>query len=161
MDTGKNFEMEVRRSLKEANCFWFRIQDTNDVSRFVKKAIAEKQPGDFMSVFKGTPVLIECKTSRRHTAFPLFYGKTRSIPIHQVEAAQNIERHGGRAYFLIRKDVSRNKEAWAVTWKQVYKMYKTKSKSRAWEWFEENAIGLERLKNPVRWDIKKLFDKKL
>ena len=46
--TGKNFETEIRRSLKDkrTQCFWFRIQDTNDVSRFVKQAIAEKQPGD-------------------------------------------------------------------------------------------------------------------
>ena len=48
-----------------------------------------------------------------------------------------------------------------TSWKQVYKMYKTKSKSRKWEWFEENGITLERLKNPVRWNIKELFDKKL
>ena len=41
--TGKNFETEIRRSLKDkrTKCFWFRIQDTNDVSRFVKQAIAE------------------------------------------------------------------------------------------------------------------------
>ena len=43
----KNFEAEVRASLKKVKCFWFRIQDTNDVSRFVRKAVAEKQPADF------------------------------------------------------------------------------------------------------------------
>ncbi len=41
MDTGKGFENEIRQSLKKVKCFWFRIQDTNDVSRFVDKAIAE------------------------------------------------------------------------------------------------------------------------
>ena len=35
--TGKNFEWEIRKSLDDAGCWWFRIQDTNDVSRFVKK----------------------------------------------------------------------------------------------------------------------------
>jgi hypothetical protein len=47
-NTGKNFENEIRRSLKACDCWWFRIQDTNDVSRFVKQAVAEKQPADFM-----------------------------------------------------------------------------------------------------------------
>ena len=51
-NTGKNFENEIRRSLKGAKCFWFRIQDTNDVSRYVKKAVAEKQPGDFFAVYR-------------------------------------------------------------------------------------------------------------
>ena len=35
-NTGKNFENEVRRSLKAGKQFWFRIQDTNDVSKFVE-----------------------------------------------------------------------------------------------------------------------------
>ena len=48
--TGKNFEWEIRKSLDSAKWWWFRIQDTNDVSRFVKQAIAEKQPGDFFAV---------------------------------------------------------------------------------------------------------------
>ena len=43
-NTGKNFENEISRSLKSGGQFWFRIQDTNDVSRFVKQAVAEKQP---------------------------------------------------------------------------------------------------------------------
>ena len=38
-NTGKNFENEIRKSLKGADCWWFRIQDTNDVSKFVKQAI--------------------------------------------------------------------------------------------------------------------------
>ena len=57
-NTGKNFENEIRRSLKKGGQFWFRIQDTNDVSRFVNKAVAEKQPGDFMAVYRGRAVLI-------------------------------------------------------------------------------------------------------
>ena len=104
MDTGKNFEGEVRASLKKVKCFWFRIQDTNDVSRFVRKAVAEKQPADFMAVFKGTAVLIECKTTKRTKSFPLFYGRSRSIPQHQIDYALENEKNGGRSFFLIRKD---------------------------------------------------------
>ena len=47
MDSGKNFEGEVRASLKKARCFWFRIQDTNDVSRFVNKGSRRKATSRF------------------------------------------------------------------------------------------------------------------
>ena len=96
VDSGKNFEGEVRASLKKVRCFWFRIQDTNDVSRFVNKAVAEKQPADFMAVYKGTPILIECKTTKRSKSFPLWYGKSRSIPQHQIDYGLEIEKNGGR-----------------------------------------------------------------
>tara|TARA_R100001530_G_C4304045_1_gene151240 strand:- start:632 stop:1141 length:510 start_codon:yes stop_codon:yes gene_type:complete len=161
LDTGKNFESEVRKSLKVSNCFWFRIQDTNDVSRFVKQAISEKQPGDFFAVYKGTPFLLECKTSQRQTSFPIFYGKTKSIPDHQVEGAKEVEKHGGKAFFLIRRDEKRNKRTWALTWKQVYQMYKTKSKSVSWDWIIKKGIEVQRLSSPVRWDMEELFNKTL
>lgn len=94
-NTGKNFEAEIRRSLKGMKCFWFRIQDTNDISKFVKMAVAEKQPGDFMSIYRSRAYLMECKTTRNLTAFPLYYGPTRSIPAHQITAGQVLERNGG------------------------------------------------------------------
>ena len=90
-NTGKNFENEIRRSLKACDCWWFRIQDTNDVSRFVKQAVAEKQPADFMAVCRSRPVLLECKTTRNLTSFPLYYGATRSIPSHQIKLARQAQ----------------------------------------------------------------------
>ena len=100
-DTGKNFENEIRRSLKACDCWWFRIQDTNDVSRFVKQAVAEKQPADFMAVYRSRPVLLECKTTRNLTSFPLYYGATRSIPSHQIKLARQAQQHGALAFILI------------------------------------------------------------
>ena len=71
-DTGKNFENEIRRSLVASkHIWWFRIQDTNDINRFVKIAVAEKQPADFFSVYRGKPIMIEAKTSRNLTSFPM------------------------------------------------------------------------------------------
>jgi len=93
-NTGKNFENEIRKSLNGADCWYFRIQDTNDVSRFVKQAIAEKQPADFLAVYRMRPVLIECKTTRNLTSFPLYYGSNRSIPTHQVKMALKAQQHG-------------------------------------------------------------------
>ena len=72
-DTGKNFESEIRRSLKGAkHIWWFRIQDTNDINRFVKIAVAEKQPADFFTVYRGRPIMLEAKTSRSLVSFPLY-----------------------------------------------------------------------------------------
>ena len=73
-DTGKNFEAEIRRSLRSSkHIWWFRIQDTNDINRFVKVAVAEKQPADFFTVYRSRPIMIEAKTSRNLTSFPLYY----------------------------------------------------------------------------------------
>ena len=84
-DTGKNFENEIRRSLKSSkHIWWFRIQDTNDINRFVKQAVAEKQPADFFTVYRGRPIMLEAKTSRNLTSFPLYYGSGRSIATHQI-----------------------------------------------------------------------------
>tara|TARA_E500000305_G_scaffold67050_1_gene53377 strand:+ start:1363 stop:1866 length:504 start_codon:yes stop_codon:yes gene_type:complete len=164
MDTGKKFENEIRQSLKKVKCFWFRIQDTNDVSRFVDRAIAEKQPADFMAVYKGTPILIECKTTRRKISFPLYYGKSASIPRHQIDYALENEKNGGRSFFLLRKDEARKKRVWAVTPQGVDKMYKKATKkSIKWEDIENSkeSVELERIPNPVRWDLRKLWEQVL
>jgi len=164
MDSGKNFEGEVRASLKKVRCFWFRIQDTNDVSRFVRKAVAEKQPADFMAVFKGTPVLIECKTTKRSKSFPLWYGKSRSIPQHQIDYGLEIEKNGGRSFFLIRKDEPRNKRVFCMPAQAVRDMYKrAKRKSVKWEEIEKmkGVVEVERISNPVRWNLYKLWRKLL
>ena len=163
MDTGKKFEAEIRASLRSANCFWFRIQDTNDISRFVNKAIAEKQPADFMAVYKGKPILIECKTSRRLKSFPLYYGKTPSIPKHQIQAAVNIEQNGGIGIFLLRRDKPRKKRVWAVSPEGIIQLHKKATKkSVTWEEIDKNphSIEVKRLSAPVRWDLEKLFKRR-
>ena len=164
MDSGKNFEGEVRASLKKVRCFWFRIQDTNDVSRFVNKAVAEKQPADFMAVYKGTPILIECKTTKRSKSFPLWYGKSRSIPQHQIDYGLEIEKNGGRSFFLLRKDEPRNKRVWCMSPQAVRDMYK-KAKRKSVKWDEiakmKGVVEVESLANPVRWTLYKLWRKLL
>ena len=163
-NTGKNFENEIRRSLKSGGCFWFRIQDTNDVSKFVKKAIAEKQPADFMAVYRGKPVLIECKTTRNLTAFPLHYGTARSVPSHQIKAGKIMERHGGLSFILIRRDEPRNKTCYAVTPSQMEYMYRNFGKSRKsvpWKWLDENCNKVDRIAKPIRWNLKKLYEEYL
>ena len=161
-DTGKNFESEIRRSLKSSrHIWWFRIQDTNDISRFVKIAVAEKQPADFFSVYKGRPIMVEAKTSRNLTSFPLYYGSGRSIAPHQIKAGEELVRKGGIALILIRREEFRNKKVWAITPAQAKYWYskKWKGKSVKWEWIEKHGISVDRLKAPLRWNLRKLYEK--
>ena len=161
-NTGKNFENEVRKSLTKADLWFFRIQDTNDVSRFIRKAVAEKQPADFMAVYRSRPILIECKTTRNLTSFPLYYGSSRSIPSHQITMAKKAQRHGALAFILIRRDEPRNKRAWAITPEQAEYLYKKKDgKSVNWKWFHSNAFELKKLKAPIRWELIPLLEHNL
>ena len=161
-DTGKNFESEIRRSLKSSKqIWWFRIQDTNDVSRFVKQAVAEKQPADFFSVYKGRPIMLEAKTSRSLASFPLYYGSGHSIAPHQIKAGEELVKKGGISLILIRREEFRNKKAWAVTPAQAKYWYskKWKGKSVKWEWINKHCIPMDRLKAPLRWNIQKVYEK--
>tara|TARA_Y100000310_G_scaffold332346_1_gene407744 strand:- start:57 stop:584 length:528 start_codon:yes stop_codon:yes gene_type:complete len=161
-DTGKNFESEIRRSLKSSrHIWWFRIQDTNDISRFVKIAVAEKQPADFFSVYKGRPIMVEAKTSRNLTSFPLYYGSGFSIAPHQIKAGEELVRKGGISLILIRREEFRNKKVWAITPAQAKYWYskKWKGKSVKWEWIEKHGISVDRLKAPLRWNLRKLYEK--
>ena len=160
-DTGKNFENEIRKSLQGSkHIWWFRIQDTNDINRFVKIAVAEKQPADFFSVYRGRPIMVEAKTSRNLTSFPLYYSNTPAIAKHQIEAGLKLERAGGISLILIRREEYRNKKVYAISPQQAKDLYKNKNnkKSIKWSWFEENAYLVERLKAPLRWNLHKLYE---
>ena len=160
-DTGKNFENEIRRSLKSSrHIWWFRIQDTNDINRFVKIAVAEKQPADFFTVYRGRPIMLEAKTSRNLTSFPLYYGATRSIATHQVKEGAMLERAGGMSFILIRREEFRNKKPYAITPNQAKYLYSKafKKKSVKWSWFDEHAYIVDRLKAPLRWNLQKLYE---
>ena len=160
-DTGKNFENEIRRSLKSSRyIWWFRIQDTNDINRFVKIAVAEKQPADFFTVYRGRPIMVEAKTSRNLTSFPLFYGATRAIAPHQVKEGERLVRAGGMSFILIRREEYRNKKCYAITPAQAKYLYSRAygKKSVKWKWFEDHAHQVERLKAPLRWNLHKLYE---
>ena len=160
-DTGKNFENEIRRSLKASrHIWWFRIQDTNDINRFVKQAVAEKQPADFFTVYRGRPIMLEAKTSRNLTSFPLYYGSGRSIAKHQIDEGITLERKGGISLILIRREEYRNKKVYAITPNQAKFLYSKAydKKSVKWKWFEDHAHIVERLKAPLRWNIQKTYE---
>ena len=169
-NTGRNFESEIRRSLQNAPLWWFRIQDTGDwIGTYASggrkgghKALQEKQPADFMAVYRSRPILIECKTTRNLNSFPLYYSGKRSIPPHQISMAIKASRHGAIAFILIRRDEPRNKRVWAITPEQADYLYKKKDgKSISWKWFHANAFELKKLKAPVRWELIPLLEHNL
>ena len=160
-DTGKNFENEIRRSLKSSrHIWWFRIQDTNDINRFIKQAVAEKQPADFFPVYRGRPIMLEAKTSRNLTSFPLYYGSGRSIAPHQIKEGALLVRKGGISLILIRREEYRNKKVYAITPNQAQYLYSKRygKKSVKWKWFDDHAYIVERLKAPLRWNLQKLYE---
>jgi recombination protein U len=160
-DTGKNFENEIRRSLTGSkHIWWFRIQDTNDINRFIKIAVAEKQPADFFSVYRGRPIMLEAKTSRNLTSFPLYYSSTPAIAKHQISAGVKLEKMGGISLILIRREEFRNKKCYAISAQQAKDLYSNKGnkKSIKWSWFDENAYIVDRLKAPLRWNLQKLYE---
>jgi len=126
--TGKQFESEIRRSLREVDCWWFRIQDTMDISRYVNR-----------------------------TSFPLYYGEHPSILAHQITKGLACCLHGGESYFVIRRDIPRNKRVWIITATQADRMYrdakKENRKSVKWSWFKENAYEIKIKAKPIRWDV--------
>ena len=163
--TGKQFETEIRRSLRDLDCFWYRIQDTMDISRYIKAAIAEKQPGDFQVLYHGRFILLECKTTRNRTSFPLYYGDEPSILAHQISKGLACCLHGGESYIVIRRDINRKKRVWIITPTQAERMYKEAKKdgrkSVKWSWFKENAFELKIKSKPIRWDLRGFFSRRL
>jgi|TARA_X000001382_G_C3126003_1_gene164758 recombination protein U len=163
-DTGKNFENEIRRSLQSSrHIWWFRIQDTNDINRFVKIAVAEKQPADFFSVYRGRPIMVEAKTSRNLSSFPLWYGNTPAIAKHQIKEGAKLERAGGLSFILIRREEYRNKKCYAITPSQAKYLYSKAfdKKSVKWSWFDKHAYIVDRLKAPLRWNLQKLYEENI
>jgi penicillin-binding protein-related factor A (putative recombinase) len=115
-----------------------------------------------MAVYRSRPVLLECKTTRNLTSFPLYYGATRSIPSHQIKLARQAQQHGALAFILIRRDEPRNKRVFAITPEQADYLYKKKDgKSINWKWFHANAFELKRLKTPLRWELIPLLEEHL
>ena len=105
--------------------------------------------------------MVEAKTSRSLTSFPLYYGSGSSIAPHQIKAGEDLVRQGGISLILIQREEFRNKKVWAITPAQAKYWYskKWKGKSVKWSWIEKHGISVDRLKAPLRWNLRKLYEK--
>ena len=107
--------------------------------------------------------MLEAKTSRNLTSFPLYYGNTPAIAKHQVREGERLVRAGGMSFILIRREEFRNKKCYAITPSQAKYLYSKAydKKSVKWKWFEDHAQQVERLKAPLRWNLHKLYEETL
>ena len=105
--------------------------------------------------------MVEAKTSRNLTSFPLWYGSGRSIAAHQIREGEQLVRKGGISLICIRREEFRNKKAWAITPAQAKYLYskRYKHKSVKWGWFDKHAIPIERLKAPLRWNLQQVYER--
>ena len=104
--------------------------------------------------------MLEAKTSRNLTSFPLYYGSGRSIAAHQIREGEQLVRKGGLSFILIRREEYRNKKCYAIMPSQAKYLYSKAygKKSIKWEWFDKHAVCVDRLKAPLRWNIQKLYE---
>ena len=104
--------------------------------------------------------MLEAKTSRNLTSFPLYYGSGRAIAKHQIDEGNKLVRKGGISLILIRREEYRNKKCYAITPSQAKYLYSKAygKKSIKWEWFDKHAVCVDRLKAPLRWNIHKLYE---
>ena len=71
--------------------------------------------------------MLEAKTSRNLTSFPLFYGATPAIAKHQIREGERLTRAGGLSLILIRREEYGNKKTYEIpVGKKVGSLIKTK-----------------------------------
>ena len=104
--------------------------------------------------------MVEAKTSRNLSSFPLYYGDTRAIAPHQVKEGEKSVRAGGVSLIVIRREEFRNKKCYAITPSQAKYLYSKAYKRRSvkWSWFDDHAYQVDRLKAPLRWNLQKVFE---
>lgn len=109
---------------------------------------------DFLAVWNGIPVAIECKATRNETSFSF-----DRVKPWQVEALQKMQENGGRSYILINTRRRRIQRAYILPiteYIRLRELYASEGRK---------SIPLEDLKelpqlnrlNPAGWDIRPLF----
>lgn len=160
---GKAFEYEIATSLKHIaqkvdRFVWYRIQDTQ-LLRFAtanKNITADTVPSDFMCIYKGKPVFIECKSTQNHSSYSLSY-----IKEHQVQDLMEINRCGGLGLFLLNRRKG-GMGCWAVTPEYINKIKGEGKKSI--KWTELNGVLVDRLNPSILgegkygWNVQPILD---
>lgn len=109
MSIGYIFEKEVAESLDnlqvESPLFYMKMVDTHAFDSLRKEGlILPKVPADYLIVYKGHAMFLECKSSRSKISYDLNW-----IKQHQIDSACDLEKAGATYYFLICNRSERNK----------------------------------------------------
>lgn len=165
---GYKFESMFQKSFKQLypDGFIYKLIDTHSIEGITKAAkkqnkawgsmVVPKVPADYICIYDGITIFVECKSTVNKTSFPL-----RNIKDHQLEFASNIEMAGGFYTFMLRKQEKRNDEYFMLTLNDIIRLKQANnnSKSIKWEQLREDP----HVKRPPRikgskFDLECMFD---
>lgn len=140
------FSSQVRKELKLVygnECF---IQLLPDMRRTGKK------PFDFFFVLKSEFRAIECKLSKGNS-----FNIVNDIRPHQIPCLHDVEKAGGKGYFLICFQKYDTAFLCTPDWIE-YTEEKLKSDNIRFDYFKEHAVEINRCKidGKTRWEVEKI-----
>ena len=124
----------------DSSFFSWRLFDTNAFRGQVP--YAPKQPGDWVAICRGTPTLLEAKSSIKEPSF-----STENIRPHQWKALVDFALAGGSSYFLLnRRSTPRHYKCIAIEPCALNSIIEQVGrKSVRWKLLEENGIDIPRI----------------
>lgn len=140
-DAGYRWETILRQSVENTypGVFLYKLIDTHSIEGLLNKLkknhiqyqefLVPKVPADYICVWGGNTVWVECKNTTNNRYFPL-----ANIKPHQLEFASLIEENGGTYYFAIRRMEPRNSEVFLVTLNDIIRItQRSGRKSILWD----------------------------
>jgi len=142
-NSGYEFERETGDSLRAIEgTYVHKLVDTHafqycPMCEARLNIILPKQPSDYLVVYRGHPIFIECKSSRNPISYNIKY-----IAVHQLEDAFAVEKSGAIYYFVISMRKPRNMEAYVLRPQQLAQVIANMTTKAAVRWSEIAAHGL-------------------
>jgi len=148
---GYIWESQFQKSFEDSfiNGFIYKLVDTHSLqgaknaasnsgkSDVWNKIIIPKVVSDFVCINDGQHIFVECKSTMNKTSFAL-----GNIKPHQTQFAIDIESAGGKYYFAIRKQESRNNECFLLTVNDIIRLKTANGgrKSIRWEQLRDDEF---------------------
>ena len=108
---GHEFQDEVQKKLMEhmrtAPSYTMRLYDTKSAGAYLPS-----QPGDFISIYKGLPILVEAKSSGNVSSLSQNRSALQLFDNEQLAKSRLWIRAGGSASAIFRCQQSKNLEVW-------------------------------------------------
>jgi penicillin-binding protein-related factor A (putative recombinase) len=152
MARGKEFETEVRKGLesfqKQNPDFYFmRLFD----ARSFGGKLRQQQPADFLAIYQGVPIFLECKSSHSKTSFDMY-----QIKEGQWQKFKEVILSKAKVLLLINRRERKNNACYVITPSNLIQAVGLKQ-SLKWSEFENN-IGKLPFNSVERcWEFQNLF----
>lgn len=89
----EKLQAALKHLVEHDRCYYHRLYDTRAARTYLPK-----QPADFIAVLRGSPLLIECKSSKRHGSLARWVRS--ACESHQIAGSRIWTRAGGLSLFL-------------------------------------------------------------